>query len=176
MQHFRLFYHGTLGSMFVISIAYSYSERIDTLISVCFLLLIILYITKNIFRRSLFLLQAYHYLEGIKDVPSECSELVRTVGLCAQTWWSWRCIPSAEAQSASCSRATSPLTSQMAGQPVLYHTCFDSPIVLTFSLCSNVAIAHRLSIHIQLQFACSDGCGLSLRVRNSIRLHLRMRI
>ena len=87
-----------------------------------------------------------HYLEGVKDALSEHSGLVRTVGPCAQTWWSWRCIPSAKAQSASRSQAklSGPLSlSQSERQDSLFfHTCFDSPIVSTFERNKNVAITH----------------------------------
>ena len=57
-----------------------------------------------------------HYLEGITDVLPECSGLVQIVGLCAQTWWSWRCIPSAKVQSALHSRA------MLSGPPSLRET------------------------------------------------------
>ena len=40
---------------------------------------------------------------------SESSGLVRTVGPCAQTWWSWRCIPKCLALA---SQATKPLAKQ----------------------------------------------------------------
>ena len=64
---------------------------------------LIIYIQRKIFFRQSY--SPCHYLEGIKDALSECSGLVRTVGLCAQAWWSWRCIRSADAQSALRSRA-----------------------------------------------------------------------
>ena len=120
--------------------------------------LVILYTLKIVFRRSLFLYSPYHYLEGIKDVLSEHSGLVRTVGPCAQTWWSWRCILSAKVQSASCLRA-------MLCKPVLCHTCFNSPILSTFRRSKDIAIACRLLVQtIQLLLACCDRCGLLLQV------------
>ena len=106
---------------------------------------------------------------GHKDVLSECSGLVRTEGLCAQTWWS--CM---EMHSEHQSMKHLVLTghAKQAIKIVLCHTCFDCLVVSTFKQSHHTC---RLLVWtMQLLLACCDGCSLSLWVRSSINLHLHM--
>ena len=80
---------------------------------------------------------------------SECSGLVRTVGQCAKTWWSWRCIVNESARYL-CLVLESGLFSR---PPRLEHSkrlsglstlsyLFNNPVASTFERSENITIVH----------------------------------